>query len=350
METEIRKTGKTKRIFVFLFLLLVISGGVFIYMRFFKKPVIPEKPEKISAINAGWMRHNWFSTIKTDKEIDEMAKMLKDMNLSILYIHTGPLDAKGNIPAPSKEAWLSNREKLLKKLPGLKFEAWLGGINEISYGKADDTLDMKNRVLIETIAKRAGEMTGGFKFDGVHYDIEPVPDNDEGFLLLLDLTRKEIGSKTLSISTPRILDSAVIRNLTSGIGGTQFYPWSIAYFRKAADRCDDIIIMAYDSGEPTEASYTKFMADQLNLALQTLNGSDCRLLMGIPSYEERTISHNAKSENVKSGIDGVVLGLNQVKDKDMISKNFKGIAIYAIWTTDQDEISIIRRKWADSGD
>jgi hypothetical protein len=340
-----KKKSKVIKISLVLFTIFFICLSVFVYLRFFTAPSIPAKPEKLTITNAGWMRHNWFSTQKSPDEIDEMAKMLKDMNIGILYIHTGPIDSKGRIPTTNKKAWISNRKKLLEKLPDLRFEAWLGGINQISYGKAEDTLDLTDKKLLETIAKRAGEMVNEFCFDGVHYDIEPIPDNDEGFLLLLDLTKKQIGKGTLSISCPRILESKTLRKLLTGVGGTQFYPWSNDYFRKAAEKCDDIAIMAYDSGEPTAEAYTKFMAEQLKLALENLKGTDCRLFMGIPTYEEKTISHHPRAENAKSGIDGVILGLNDFKDRNLTAQYFKGIAVYAVWTTDSSEVKLIKDRW-----
>ena len=64
--------------------------------------------------------------------------------------------------------------------------------------------------------------------------------------------------------------------------------------------------------------------------------------MGVPSYEDQRWGFHPEAENVRSGIRGIQKGLASFDTPEL--QHF-GIAIYAEWTTDQDEWDIYKQEW-----
>lgn len=62
------------------------------------------------------------------------------------------------------------------------------------------------------------------------------------------------------------------------------------------------------------------------------------IFIGVPSYDELTGSHFPCVENVSNALDGIKQGLVFAKRKDL------GAAIYADWTTSEEEIDIYLKK------
>ena len=332
------KLGKVIFVFFIVILLVTIIGTSF---WLFTCPKIEGKKNFNRGDNAAWVRHQWFSEKKTDKEIKALKEKLEKMQIKTIYVHVGPVDREGKIPKYELKNWMSNYIRIKKSCPGIKIFAWIGGINEVSYGKAPDTLDLTNENLLNAISSRAAEMVIGCRFDGIHYDIEPLPNNDQGFLKLLLFTRLKVNKTPISVAAPHILPSDDIAGLINRRLTKKIALWSPSYYHAVARQCDEIVVMSYDSGAITSDSYKKFMRYQVKSIQNALSGRDCRFLVGIPTYEERTLFHNPKIETLSNAIKGTILGLESSQDCD----NFKGLAIYALWTTDSKEIQEYEKLW-----
>lgn len=66
------------------------------------------------------------------------------------------------------------------------------------------------------------------------------------------------------------------------------------------------------------------------------------LFMGIPTYEDKRWTFHQYAENIKTAIKGIQNGLIRVENS---MKGKFGIALYAAWTTDNDEWLYFRTHW-----
>ena len=314
---------------------------VFTLFHLFYCPAPPKSHNFNQGQNAAWLRHQWFSEKKSPDELDRLAKKLHRLQVTTVYIHTGPLNSKGEIPEFDPAVWHANRDGMRERIPGLVMLAWLGGLNQTRFGKASDTLDMNNEKVLGSIACRAREMVYEQGFDGVHYDVEPAPDDSTGFIRLLSKTRRALPRQLISVASPHVLYPDQMAKLIRRGSKGRLALWSTAYYRKVALHCDEIAVMAYDSVNFTDASYRKFMIYQVKNVSRAISGTGCRFLVGIPSYDDKTFSHRPNVENVENAINGTVMGLERTTQR----KPFQGIAIYALWTTDSREMDDYHRLW-----
>ncbi len=340
-EPNRKRFSKTGKIILILFGVLSVIIAVGLVYWLFYCPAISSGENFNTGDNAAWLQHQWFSEKKSAEEIEALVKKLKAMQIKTIFIHVGPLDGKGLIPQYNLKIWKQNYIAIKKAAPHVRIFAWLGGLNQLSYGEADDTLDLGDNKLLDSIAQRAMEMVIICCFDGIHYDIEPVPDNDAGFLKLLLFTRLKIGKTPISVATPHIAPS----DEAAGIIRRRVYRaapvWSPAYYNAVAGQVDEIVVMAYDSGSLTPVMYKKYMMNQVRNICNAISGHKCGFWVGIPSYKEKTVSHNPVVENIPNAIEGVILGLERTGDR----KNFRGLSIYALWTTDEKETGEFRKLW-----
>jgi hypothetical protein len=137
-------------------------------------------------------------------------------------------------------------------------------------------------------------------FDGVHLDAEPVRSGDKDYLLLLEEVNSMIGNRTLSVAGSYWLPPAVSRlPILEGI------KWDSDYYRKVAERVDQIVTMTYDSVMPWGFLYRLWLREQVRGIGHSLASSDVELLFGISVSREHTLTHHPASENMRNGLAGV---------------------------------------------
>ena len=66
------------------------------------------------------------------------------------------------------------------------------------------------------------------------------------------------------------------------------------------------------------------------------------MFIGIPTSEEETATHRPKAENMASGLQGLVDGLNHTRAKPRV---VTGVAIYPDWETDEAEWATYEALW-----
>lgn len=308
---------------------------------FFYAPAVPRTHNFNRSDNAAWIRHQWFSEPQNSEQTEQMARMLEKMQISTVFIHVGPMDSRGNIPLHDRSIWLENRRLLKNRMPSLKILAWLGGVNASKFGPGDDTLNLADERLLSSIADTAGILTDKCRFDGVHLNIEPLSDNETAFVELLQRIRRKTGGRILSVASPHIIGYELMADGVRTASKGKVALWGPAFYRRVAANCDQIALMGYDSINQTDATYKKFIAYQIKHISEALQGTSCKLLVGLPTYEEKTFCHNPKVETLKIGLEGTIIGLSRTDNTDV----FQGVAIYALWTTDEGEISQYQSIW-----
>jgi spore germination protein YaaH len=193
---------------------------------------------------------------------------------------------------------------------------------------AMDDLVQRQRI----VAECRGLIDEGF--DGVHLNVEPVPDNSLEFLALLRSLQTAVHPGILSVSAIR-----------PGAVALPFAPnffWTPAYYGRVARIADQIVVMAYDTALPTANAYRRYLAWSAQTVSEALDdaSSECRVLMGVPTYDPRGMMHREGVETPENALAGIVQGL-----RGRSGGTFEGVALYAEWTTSEEDWDVYDRVW-----
>ncbi len=265
--------------------------------------------------NGLWLAHRFFDERDrkpvSDFELEQLGERCRRHSIKYLFVHVGPLDAAGRIPDFDLRRW--------RRIPGVTWLAWVGGLNADFEGQASDTVDLTKPAVRAGIAATVSQLYAA-GFDGVHYDLEPIRDGDASFLALLDETPR---SGILSVATPHRRPP----------GAPPLPPfermWTADYYRKVAARCQQVVYMGYDSAQPSPEMYARWMRWQVG----QLSGLGTQVLIGVPTYnEESTLWHNPEAETLEAALWGV-----------SSAEPVAGVALYADWTTTEAEWDTLDR-------
>lgn len=117
--------------------------------------------------------------------------------------------------------------------------------------------------------------------------------------------------------------------------------WTADYYTRVAALADQVAVMAYDTGMPTDWLYGAYVARQTR-RLAALVPEDTTLFIGLPTYDEPGIAHRPAAENIATGVRAVRKGVTGLGPE---ARSRIGIAVYAGWTTDPGEWATFRRAW-----
>ena len=180
------------------------------------------------------------------------------------------------------------------------------------------------------IAQFAAMTVRDLGFDGVHLNAELITDGDQAFLATLSGIRRKLPDGAMLSAAVHAL------RLTEPV---TFVPYpSVAHHgrRLSAKRrvmADQVALMAYDSGLPFPADYRRWMAYQVREATAALADSPAQLIIGIPTSEEWTPSHQTQGETLDAALWGLQAGLAESTAADRLN----GIAVYPYWETSNGE-------------
>ncbi|MFI8518579.1 hypothetical protein ACIGEZ_12255 [Streptomyces sp. NPDC085481] len=288
--------------------------------------------------DAIWLGHAWVDGRKKDADLTAFARRIKDTGIRDLYVHAGPLEHDGTLPADRypRAAWLVGA--VHRTMPGIRVHAWLG---DVLAGEGPDGLRLENarsRAAVVTSARQI--LDAGF--DGVHFDLEPLHSDDRNYLSLLDdlgeLTRAR--KAPLSVAAHQIDPLPAAHTVLGGLTGSSEKWWSQEFFGQVARRVDQIAVMSYDTWMPLEGMYGGYVAQQTSLALEvTPEGTD--LLMGLPFFHEDDLGHHESAETVTAAVRGARLGLGRT---DPGRERF-GLALYVDFAAQEGDWAAYRAGW-----
>ncbi|WP_249375528.1 glycosyl hydrolase family 18 protein [Streptomyces sp. I05A-00742] len=290
--------------------------------------------------DAVWLGHAWVDGRRTDKDLAELKRRVGGTGIRDLYVHAGPLEHDGTLPASAYRDVRRLLDSVHRELPGVRVQAWLGdvvahdgraGLRLSSAATRDAVVASARQVL------RAG-------FEGVHLDVEPVRNGDRNFLKLLDSLRAAVrsGGGVLSVAAQQIDPLPSMHSASSAFGGNKW--WSQGYFAKVARRTDQIAVMSYDTALPWESLYGGYVAQQTRLALEaTPAGTD--LLMGLPFFHTDDMGHHGSAETAAAALRGARLGLTR---EDRHRERF-GLALYVDFAATEDDWRAYREGWGTRG-
>jgi glycosyl hydrolase family 18 (putative chitinase) len=293
--------------------------------------------------NAVWLEHSWSGAPQSPQSYDALAAQLRREGIAYVYAHVGPLKSDGTIPtslAPNASAFAA---ALHERIPGIKVFAWIGQLEAASGAPADETVNLADSSVRAAIVATAAGFVRDGGFDGVHYDIEPIRNNNAHFLDLLIETRAALPSGALiSVSAQKWAPNAHLADLLYRTGrGGQW--WTSYYYAAVAAHVDQLAVMTYDSGMPTSQAYEIFVQQETKHILAAVRSANHppEVLIGIPTYTGDNAWFHASAENMRTALSGVIAGLNSDKD----THPFVGVAIYRLAVTTPADRRVYDQLW-----
>jgi hypothetical protein len=290
--------------------------------------------------NAVWLEHRWLEEPHPEEEMETLFRRLQQRGIAYAYPHLIPFDAGGELSPHDREQMRTFLAIARRVAPDLHLLPWVGGLR-VGYKRhragTVELADLTQRQRI--VAEVRGLMDEGF--DGIHLNIEPINDGNVEFLALVRSLRNAVGPG-------RVLSLSATRPAPFGIPFAPNFVWSPDYYARLAAVSDQIVIMAYDTAIPTAPLYRRYVAWSTASVAGALvaSGSHVRVLMGVPTYEDFGFMHRPGVETLDNALAGVVAGLRGLG----AGGTFEGVALYAEWTTDEEEWAVYERLWRNQAD
>jgi hypothetical protein len=282
--------------------------------------------------NGLWVSHRWYTghevrtnAVVAESEIGQFVARLRGAGIRYVYVHVGPLRHDGSIEDSASTFFTTLRDAY----PDGIFLAWLGARLE----KVRLAEPSWRSAVVAQIDRLVDE-----KFDGVHFNLEPLRDGHPGYLELLSEVRARFGPDwIISQATPRSAPFGL------SVGPLRRGFWSGGFYRATMDIADQTVLMAYDTGLFPSLTYVAFVGDQTRRLVEwACNANHHEVLIGIPSYAETSPHSDPKIENIPNAIQGVRSALESLPGA---SACFRGVAIYSNWVTDAEEWQQFDQGW-----
>lgn len=283
------------------------------------------------AHNAVWINHDWVGEKKSAVEINDLVNSLHKHQIDTVFVHAGPIQADGKID-PQTYAYAADFIIKAKAVDDkIYYQAWLGQIR--------NKINLDDDGVRHEVAKQAMILTQMVGFDGVHFDIEPVWDEDLGFIALLKETHELLPEgKKISVAMAELIPNSFVWMIQNW-HKFKNYNTQVNY-KNVAKYADQIVVMAYETSIKKPWLYKWLIKEQTIWLTNLLKGKE--LFVGIPSYDKPTQSFDPKVENVENGLGGILAGLNDIRSDE---RNFAGVAIYPYWEMDEKEWQIYDNLW-----
>lgn len=281
--------------------------------------------------NAVWIGHEWVGEAKTDAEIAALVNNLNNYQFDTVFVHAGPLENDGTIKPETYKYAMNFVEKVKKSDPDIEYQAWLGQIRV--------KIDLSDEGVRHNVVKQSIIMSQLVGFDGIHFDIEPVGDDDLNFINLLKETRETLPQgKTISVALAEFIPNSLVW-MIKDFYKLENYNTQINY-SNVAKYSNQIVAMAYDTGMRRGWLYRWLVREQTVWLSNLLKNKE--FFIAIPAYDKASEDFDPKVENVENGIKGIVSGLNNIRSEE---ENFAGVAIYPYWEIDENEWKIYEDLW-----
>jgi hypothetical protein len=296
-----------------------------------------------SGHNAVWLEHPWAGQAHTDAEYYQLAQRLSHEQISFVFAHVGPLQSDGTIPANLAPNAAALAAALHARMPSLKVLAWIGQVELAGGYPPTESVDLDQSAVRSQIAHTAAHFVADLGFDGVHYDIEPIVNNSARFLDLLTATRSLLpAGALLSTVGEKWAPNAHVADLLYGMGRAGAW-WTSFYYADVAAHVDQLVAMIYDTGMPTAGLYSLAVQQETKHILDAVRSArqPPQVLIGLPTYSGDSLWFHSSAENMQTGLQGVVAGLNSNRD----TSAFTGVAIYRFASTGDTDWTTYDKLW-----
>ncbi|MEU3845169.1 hypothetical protein AB0E88_34710 [Streptomyces sp. NPDC028635] len=329
-----RSARRAALVVVLLLLLPVLATQVALRVNYTGDPADGTRSRNRDAL---WLGHAWIDGRKKDADVTALARRLAGTGIRDLYVHAGPLEHDGTLPASAypRAQWLV--AAVHRAAPGVRVQAWLGDV--LATEEPDGLRLERSATRAAVVRSTRAVLDAGF--DGAHFDLEPLHSGDRDYLGLLDALHRETAARgaLLSVAAHQI---DPLPGLHSVLGAVTGHPkwWSQEFFGQVARRVDQIAVMSYDTMQQWQSTYGGYVAQQTALALEVTPAST-DLLMGLPFYHENRFGHRGAAETVPAAVRGVRLGLSRT-DADRAAF---GVALYVDFAATKADWQAYRTGW-----
>jgi len=282
--------------------------------------------------NGLWLRYRWYFGERDEEDIVRLARQLTERQIRYAYFHVRHIKADGTLAYRYAEDARGLVVGLHEQAPSIRVIAWIYAGNKRGGGNVDLADPQVRHNMINEVLWLVDECG----FDGVQWDYEVCGNSDAHFLTLMRESREALpGEKLLSAAVPMWTPSPL-----PALG----WGWSKGYFAEVAQTCDQLVVMCYDSGQYLPRAYVWLVRQQaVHVTWAVAQGDpDCRVLLGVPTYEAGPPAHHAHAENLRMALKGVREGLSDPAADLAVTA---GVALFADYTTDSQEWETYRASW-----
>ncbi len=281
-------------------LLLGLIGAFLIGLawQFRPPPPPPVLPESYQAEKAAWLGVTWSMDAHTDSAVATLANDLQIHNITTIFVYVSYLKADDTFNATFSHA-AHFIDQLRHVAPQIKVLGWIGVPIQIT--KPDGTIlsdRLADPTVRQTIAEFSARVVRDLGFDGVHLNAERIEDGSLTYIQTVQQIRAALPSDALLSLAVHALQPT--EPVTAMPHPRISHYGSADYLRQVAEQCDQIALMAYDSGLIFPADYRSWMAFQVRQSAAILAETDVQVLIGVPVSEEWTPSHQLHTEYLEN--------------------------------------------------
>lgn len=287
--------------------------------------------------NAIWMSHGylgddaWFArNKKSDNQLvlrdpvrlRQTAELFRQHHITDLFPHLCPAEPTGDLPPLDHQ----QAERLLNAFasPDFRVLPWVGGVSAA-------TARIESPAWRSNFAHSCRDLFERHpRFAGIHLNIEPCPSGDPDFLALLESLRQALPpGKVLSVAA--YPPTTVLHRFPE-------VHWDEAYYRQVARRCDQMVVMLYDTGLHNRRLYQNLLRSWTKEVITW--SAPTPVVLGVPAYEDEGVGyHDPAVENIAISLSGLHSGLLSFPS---LPVNYQGTAIYSQWTMTEAKWEIFR--------
>ncbi|MGB8647129.1 MAG: glycosyl hydrolase family 18 protein [Anaerolineae bacterium] len=279
--------------------------------------------------NAAWLSVDWTSTPADEAAIARLAEDASRRKLEYLFPYASYVKPGGTFS--NSYTYAPRFVSIFRRFNrDTRLLAWVGIAvkNESGLG-VNGPVDLQDEETRQRIVAFIADLVRQGQFDGVHLDVEPIWNNDAGYLRLIQEVRIALGpGHIVSVAGGQWIPDWLVWVPTLGQ-----LRWSSAYYRAVAQNVDQIVSMTYDSYMTLPELYRFWLREEVRGIRTSVSGSNVELLFGVSVSREDTASHHPSAENLQSGLAGICAGLSPAN----VPSHANGVAIYASWEAETQD-------------
>jgi hypothetical protein len=304
----------------------------------------PSAEARSAGVNALWVERAWVAEPHSDEEHGRLSARLQQSQISDVLVVVGPLDGQGTAPPGRTPRAGAFADAVHRGAPGTRVLAALGQ----RLPSAGGPLRLYDRGVREAIVAAARDYLD-LGYDGIHYDIGPVRPGDRDLLDLLDRTRELTAGRgaVVSVALEQLQAHPAVASLVMPVVRSYAEPDAV-YLSAVADRVDQLVIMAYDSGLPTRSSFAAYVAWQTERTARIVSDR-VTLFMGVPTTDGEPRDHQRRAETPGAALHGLRRGIDALGGPAVTGRPI-GAALHAGWTTSEEDWRTWLDEWVTPGD
>lgn len=238
--------------------------------------------------NAAYLPYGWSVHNQNQLSLMQNIEQMKKLNIIYAFCNVGTLNIYNYLDI--QPIFLTQYINLARQVyPQQIIFAWING-NSATFNNIDNV----NNVIYKLITN--------YDIDGIHFDVEPLTENDQNFINMLSMIKTALPNKyLLSIAAP-------------------YDTWTQHYIQQLNSLIDIFSPMVYDTLSKNVKNYIDIVSYGAQIWFKYCNPKT-KIIPALPFYEKNEY-HDPSIENLSTVMDGLFNAMN------ITNRNLTG---YAIW-------------------